>query len=114
MPEASVKSILKSLLDEPTTSDAASLANASSVKVMVRSFTSSASSWLLALPVSVRVITVSLMRLNTAVRPAGTLETDTPAGVVPAPGAKVSPVMVAVTLPVTEPSFSASSVKLPR
>ena len=110
----SVNTMAMSFLVEPATEDALSLANAASVKVMVRSATSSALAWLLALPVSVRVITESLMRENNAVRPAGTLVALTPAGVDPAEaGAKMSPVRVAVTLPVTEPSFSSASVKLP-
>ena len=110
-----MKSMLRSLLVEPATAAAGSLVKAASVKVMVRLFTSSALAWLLALPVSVRVITESLMRVNTAVRPAGTLVALTPAGVDPEEaGAKMSPVRVAVTLPVTEPSLVAASVKLPR
>ena len=117
MLDGSAKSIALSFLDEPTTSDAASLTNAASAKVMVRSATSSALAWLVAFPVSVRVTTVSLVRVNTGVIPVGTLETDTPTAVLPpgpAPVAKVSPVRVAVTLPGTEPSLAAASVKLPR
>ena len=111
----SVKSMLRSLLIEPATAAAGSLAKPSSVKVMVRLFTSSALAWLVALPVSVRVIMLSLVRVNTAVRPGGTLVAITPAGVDPEEaGAKVSPVMVAVTLPVTEPSLVVASVKPPR
>ena len=109
-----MKLIPRSFLDEPTTSDAASLTNAASAKVMVRSATSLALAWLVALPVNVRVTTVSLVRVNTAVSPGGTLEADTPAAVVPDDAAaKVSPVIVAVTLPETEPSLAACSVKLP-
>ena len=110
--EGSVKSMAMSVLLDPETVAAVSFVNAPSAKVMVTSLASSAFACAVALPVRVSVTSVSLVRVSTAVSPAGTLlaltwSPDTTSAV------KVSPVSLAVTLPVTEPSFDAASVKLP-
>ena len=107
-----MKSIPRSLFVDPLTVDAVSSSNAPSANVTVRLLTSLLFACALALPVRVSVTTVSLVRAKLAVRPEGTLLavtwlSDTTSLV------NVSPLRVAVTLPVTEPSFAAASVKPP-
>ena len=105
-----MKSMARSLFVDPETVDAVPVVNAPSANVTVRLLTSLLFAWFAARPVSVRVTTVLLVRAKLAVSPPGTLLADTwsTASLV-----NVSPVSVAVTLPVTEPSLAAASVKLP-
>ena len=112
MLEASRKSMARSLFVDSPTVAAVSFVNAPFENVTVRLLTSLVLAWFAALPVRVRVTTVSLVRAKLAIRPEGTLlavtrSADTTSLV------NVSPVSVAVTLPATEPSLAAASVKLP-
>ena len=70
--EASAKSTARSSFDDRSTRAAVRFENAPSAKVTVRSSTSFASACASAVPVSVTVTTVSLVRANAAVSPAGT------------------------------------------
>ena len=98
----------RSSFSAPTTADAAPPANAPFANVTVRSLTSWP--WALALPVSASVTCVALSRVNTAVRPSGTLVAvtwppDTTSLV------KVSLASRMTTPPDTEPSLASVSAR---
>ena len=81
------------------------------MKVIVKLATSCAFAWAVALSVKLKVATVELVRVNTAVKPAGTLVTR-PTIRDPSVPTKVSPVKVMVSVAVIEPSFATASANV--